>query len=117
MIESLSLNLSGGLGNIDSVGGGSSATYSGSSESVDISSDVCEAGSHLKLNLKIENIQKSVQRELPVLSEEYSALELQAVRLMRNHNSSVSERKATNLFRMTLNLGGLYDKEKPLPLK
>jgi len=115
--EYSSLDLNGGFVCIDSVGGGRHSTYSGNSSSVDLSSDICKAGSHYKLNLKAKNLQKEIQKKLPVLSKEYSCLESEAVHLMTMHNPLLNKTGATNLFRMMLNLGGLYTKEKPLPLK
>ncbi|MEA3378362.1 MAG: hypothetical protein U9Q69_01860 [Nanoarchaeota archaeon] len=115
--EDISLDLTGGFGNVDSVGGGSSSTYSGHSSSVDLSSDVCHVESHYKLNLKIKKLQQEIQKDVPLLSEKYFKLESKAKHLMMDYNPSLSQLKATNLFRMMLNLGGLYGRGKPLPLK
>ena len=111
-----SLNLGGAGSKLDTVGG-TSKEYSGSSDSVNLSSDICESGSHLKLNIKYNKLQKEVQKNIPVFSEGYSDLERRAVDLMLNHNDSLSKQIATNLFRMYLNFGGLYDKGKALNIE
>ena len=91
--------------------------YSGDSSSIDMSSDVCEAGSHHKLNVKTEEIQKEIQKMVPLLPEKYQLLEDRAVRIMMKHNSNLTEQTAANLFRMFLNLGGVYEKGNALPIK
>jgi len=114
-----SLDLGGGMNSLDSVGGSPSKSkrYSGNSDSVDVSSDVCEVGSHYKLNTKIETVQKEVQKKMPVLNEEYSFFENKATQLMRKNYPELTEQTATNVFRMFLNLGGVYDNDKALPIK
>ncbi len=112
-----SLDIGGGMDCLDSVGGKISKNHGGNSDSVDMSSDVCHAGSHYKLNFKTERIQKDAQKPLPVFSEEYISYERQAVEIMRKHNPRLTEQTATNLFRMFLNLGGGYDSGKALPIK
>ena len=113
-----SLEIGGGMGCLDSVGGkGLSKDYSGNSDSVDLSSDVCEAESHYKLNMKFEKLQKDIQKNLPVLSQEYRSLETQAIKIMREHNPKLTKQIATNLFRMFINLEGLYKKGNALPIK
>ena len=109
------LAIGSGVECLDSVG--ASKQYSGSSDSIDLASDVCYEGSHWKLKLELEKIQKQIQKELPMLSEEYQSLETRAVKLMMNHNSDLTEQLATNLFRMYINLGGLYNHGKALPIK
>jgi len=111
---SSSLNLGGSLGCVDSVGG--TGTVSGRTDTVNLSEDVCEAGSHYKLNLKCRRIQEDVQKEVPVLSHQYTQIESEAVKLMRKYCPRLTQKTATNLFRMFLNLGGAYNEGKPLPL-
>jgi len=90
----------------------------------------CEVASHYELKPIYKTIQETVQErvrvarevevqkqiDVPIVPTDYSGIEQEAVGIMRDINPDLDVRGATNLFRMTLNLGGGYQAGEALPI-
>lgn len=115
-----------GLEKITSTAGMAASTqlnkvgYTGKSERVDLSADMCESGSHYTLKLRSSVQQMAVQVTAPELSQGYLEAEEKIVEYVMGNSSSdstVAGRHARNMVRLYLNLAKCYDAGKPLPIE
>jgi len=92
-------------------------TYRGVSESINLSVDRCEDGSHYVLRPEIGKKVLDVQKETPKLSDTYLGFEQKIVSfIMETASSKLLRENPVNLVRTYLNMICCHKEGKPIPL-